>query len=113
MGDTDGEGNDAVIDATPVRSGTFEPADENPLYVVLDLLAEEFEKSAYELTPPLSDVADWDAMADLFADADRVEPVDFVRFIYRGYLIEIRGSGEVQLFRESDVSGEFDGVSVE
>ena len=104
MADSDGE---LAADATPVRSAAFEPATENPLYTVLDLLAAEFDQSAFELTPPLSDVADWDAMADLFGDADRVEPLDFVRFTYRGYLIEVRGSGEVRLFDAAEISETF------
>lgn len=104
MADSDGG---LTADAVPLRSATFEPAAENPLYVVLDLLAEEFDQAAYELTPPLSDVADWDAMADLFGDADRIEPLDFVRFTYRGYLVEIRGSGEVQLFDEAEIDRDF------
>ncbi|WP_254534648.1 HalOD1 output domain-containing protein [Halomarina litorea] len=87
---------------SPIRSEEFRPGATDPLHVVTDLLASELESSPLELNPPLGRVVDWDAVVTLLGRSGETGTVEFVRFTYGDYEVEIRGSGSVFLFQNSE-----------
>jgi hypothetical protein len=93
----DGQPGDAVA-RVPVRSAEYDTGSD-PLYAVTDLLANELGLSPLELSPPLGRVVDWDAVVSLLGTPSGSSAVEFVRFGYGDYEVEINVSGSVTLFR--------------
>lgn len=82
----------------PIRSAEFSPEGTDLLDAVTELLSGELESSPLELTPPLGQVVDWDAVVALLGRPGEAGTADLVRFDYLDYEVEIRGSGSVSLF---------------
>ena len=97
MGQTDDGDESRSLDRSPVRSTTFTPGVDDPLLDVTELLAREYDVSPLELTPPLGAIVDWDAVTALFAHTNSAG-IDFIRFTYDRFEIEVRGDGRVLLF---------------
>lgn len=77
-------------------SGLDEPSLEVKL---AHLLAEEFDREPAELTPPLNDVIDVEALAALFEDRDDGTPRTdgVVRFRYRDRYVTVDSQGYVTI----------------
>jgi hypothetical protein len=72
-------------------------ADEPSVAVVMAVAAREGVDPT-ELSPPLNDVVDPDALDALFAGSDD-ESIGSLTFDYRGYSVEVRSDGRVHVER--------------
>lgn len=65
---------------------------------VLEAVAAAEDVSALELTPPLSDVVDPDALERLFASTDTADrALGRIQFSYSGYEVTVAGDGSVRV----------------
>lgn len=77
--------------------GTIAIASNEPSVVVPIEVAAREGVDPIELTPPLHDVVDPDALDALFARSDTRDQAVVVTFEYCGYTVEIGGDGSVDV----------------
>lgn len=68
---------------------------------VVEAVAEAEGTDPLELTPPLYDAVDSDALDRLFADASTDGRME-VAFAYRGYDVSVRGDGSVSVEKRDE-----------
>lgn len=77
--------------------GPTATASDEPSVAVAVAVAARERVDPVELTPPLHDVVDPDALDALFADRDARDQAVSVAFDYCGYRVEISGDGTVDV----------------
>ncbi|MCU4971408.1 hypothetical protein OB955_01460 [Halobacteria archaeon AArc-m2/3/4] len=82
-------------DAISTRSDTL--FEEKPSLTVIDRVAELEGEDPVDLTPPLYDAIDPEALDSLFQSSrfERAETVETVQFTYLGYDVRVQSGGEV------------------
>lgn len=80
-----------------VRTVSFDPIEDDPVRVVAELLAEEFDAEPAELQPPLEMAIDCDLLVKLLADEQRRESLVRFSFTYRNFRIVFDGPERVRL----------------
>ena len=85
---------DALTTTPPASTST-----EKPSHEIVELIADLEGVQPTELTPPLYSVIDPDALNSLFhsSSADDSRSVGHIRFRYRGYLVRVESSGDIEI----------------
>lgn len=79
------------------RTGTVAKQADTPSVAVVMAVAAREGVDPTELSPPLNDVVDPDALDALFAGTD--DPGSRLSFTYRGYSVEVHSDGHVDVER--------------
>lgn len=80
-----------------VRAASYDPATEDPIPVVAQLLGAELDTEPEHLVPPLGAVVDGDRLAGLLADERQRESFVGLSFTYQGFRIVFDGPERICL----------------
>lgn len=101
-GDTQVSEGDSSTNPTIVNSTTWDRETENtPVYAVVSAIAEATGDDPLDELPPLHETIDPDALNSLFTSRSSTT-VSQVSFQYAGYVVVVKGSGEVHVHPVQD-----------